>query len=237
MPRVGTTQRTYRQASAQGAESPRPAEVLSPNDNSGNYARNITTENADSNSARRTGQNFSKPDINTNSSAGTNYTDNQTRTNSSQDPNEPSGENASKNIIRKVGAAVDKAGTALMWGAGGFAGFLYLVLGWKKLAMVIGGLGVGAGYLLNKLGGMGEPTDHHQRIVNEIRALKLQPEVEKKILTSLHEMFLNDAYKNSNVDNQWSDLGSQAAKATQAARDVASRVANSFNNQPSTQPA
>jgi hypothetical protein len=50
-------------------------------------------------------------------------------------------------------------------------------------------------------------------------------------------MFLNDAYKNSSGDNQWSDLGSQAAKATQAARDVASRVANSFNNQPSTQPA
>jgi hypothetical protein len=238
MSRVGTThQRTSSRASAPGVKPFPQAEVLSPNDNSGNYARNITPENADSTYDRReTAQNFSRT-ANTNSSASTNPTNGPTQTNSSQDPNEPSGKNAFENIIDKGRAAVNKAGTALMWGAGGFAGFLYLVLGWKKLAMIIGGLGVGAGYLLNKLGGMGEPTDHHQRIVNEIRALKLQPEVEKKILTSLHEMFLNDAYKNSSGDNQWSDLGSQAAKATQAARDVASRVANSFNNQPSTQPA
>jgi hypothetical protein len=242
MPRVGTTQRTYRQASAQGAESPRPAEVLSPNDNSGNYARNITTENADSNSARRTGQNFSKPDINTNSSAGTNYTDNQTQTNSSQDPNEPSGKNAFENIIGKGRAAVDKAGTALMWGAGGLAGLLYLGLGWKKLAMIIGGLGVGAGYLLKtKLAKVGEEPDYNQQIVDAVKAMKLPQQLEKEIFEFLNQRLTADAYKNSNGQNL-SDkakdiLHNLGKQAVNTAHQAASSMGNSFNNQSGTQPA
>jgi hypothetical protein len=204
MSRVDPTQRNpSTSASREGVE------VLSSNDKRGINARNITAnykddrrtdESADPNYDRRTGQNFSRT-ANTNPSASTNPTNNQTQANFNQDPNELSGKNAHENIISQARTFVNKIGTALMWGAGGFAGFLYLVLGWKLPAMIVGTLGVGAGCLLNKLGGMGEEPDHHQRIVNEIRALKLQPEVEKKILTSLHEMFLNDAYKNSNGQN------------------------------------
>lgn len=237
MSRVGTTQRNpSTSASTQGAE------VLSPNDNRGNNARNITTESADSNSARRTGQNFSRT-ANTNSSVGTNYTNNPTQTNSNQDPNEPSGKNAFENIIGKGRAALDKAGTTLMWGAGGLAGLLYLGLGWKKLAMIIGGSGMLLSWFLKtKLAQVGVEKDHHKRIVNEIRAMNLQPEVEKKIFTSLHEMFLNDAYKNSgaNLSDQAKDIFNFGKQAVNTAQQAASRVGssfNNFNNQSGTQPA
>jgi hypothetical protein len=91
-------------------------------------------------------------------------------------------------MIARGRTAMDKAGTTLMWGAGGFAGLLYLGLGWKKLAMAVGALGVGAGYLLKtKLAKVGEEPDHNQRIVNEIKAMKLPKELEKEIFEFLGE--------------------------------------------------
>lgn len=237
MSRVGTTPRN----SSTSAPTP-GVEVLNPSDPRGNNARNITPENADPNyDRRRTAQNFSK----TNPSASTNFTKNQTQTNSNQDPNEPSGKNAFENIIGKGRAALDKAGTTLMWGAGGLAGLLYLGLGWKKLAMIIGGSGMLLSWFLKtKLAQVGVEKDHHKRIVNEIRAMNLQPEVEKKIFTSLHEMFLNDAYKNSNGQNLsatardvLSNLGRQAASTAQQAASRVGSSFNNFNNQSGTQPA
>ena len=199
MSRVGTTQRTSRQASAQGVESPPPVEVLHPSDPRGNNARKITGENVDPNYARRTAQKFSQTSASANPSANTNPTNNQTQTNSNQNPNEASGENAFENMIGRGRTAMDKAGTTLMWGAGGLAGLLYLGLGWKKLAMAVGALGVGAGYLLKtKLARVGEEPDHNQRIVNEIKAMKLPKELEKEIFEFLKQRLTADAYKNSN---------------------------------------
>jgi hypothetical protein len=185
MSRVDTTQRnSSTSASTPGVESPRSVvEVLDPSDPRGINARNITTENPDDN--RRTAQNFSR---NTNRSASVNQANNQTQTNFNQNPNEASGENAFENMIARGRIAMDKAGTTLMWGAGGFAGLLYLGLGWKKLAMAVGALGVGAGYLLKtKLAKVGEEPDHNQRIVNEIKAMKLPKELEKEIFEFLGE--------------------------------------------------
>jgi hypothetical protein len=128
-----------------------------------------------------------------------NQANNQTRTNASQDSSETSGKNAQENIIGQARTFLDKIGTGLMWGAGGFAGLLYLGLGWKKLAMIIGGLGVGAGYLLKtKLAKVGEEPDHNQRIVNEVKAMKLPKELEKEIFEFLKQSLTADAYKNSN---------------------------------------
>jgi|LakMenE01Jun11ns_1017448.scaffolds.fasta_scaffold9959560_3 hypothetical protein len=198
MSRVGTTQRnSSTSASTPGVESPRSVvEVLDPSDSRGINARNITTENPDDN--RQTGRSFSRT-TNTNPSADTNPTNNQTQTNFNQNPNEASGENAFENMIGRGRTAMDKAGTTLMWGAGGFAGLLYLGLGWKKLAMAVGALGVGAGYLLKtKLAKVGEEPDHNQRIVNEIKAMKLPKELEKEIFEFLKQRLTADAYKNSN---------------------------------------
>jgi hypothetical protein len=183
MSRVGTTPgNSSTSASTQGAE------VLSPNDKRGNNARNITTESADPNYNRRTGQNFSQTSASANPSASTNQVNNQTQASPNQDPKETSGKNAQENIIGKARTFVDKIGTALMWGAGGFAGLLYLGLGWKKLAMFVGALGVGAGYLLKtKLAKVGEEPDHNQRIVNEIKAMKRPKELEKEIFEFLGE--------------------------------------------------
>ncbi len=236
MSRVGTTPRN----SSTSAPTP-GVEVLNPSDPRGNNARNITTENAGPNYDRRTGQNFSK----TNPSASTNFTKNQTQTNSNQDPNEPSGKNAFENIIGKGRAALDKAGTTLMWGAGGLAGLLYLGLGWKKLAMIIGGLGVGAGYLLKtKLAQVGVEKDHHKRIVSEIKAMKLPKELEKEIFEFLNQRLTADAYKNSNGQNLsatardvLSNLGRQAASTAQQAASRVGSSFNNFNNQSGTQPA
>ncbi|MEB3315147.1 MAG: hypothetical protein VKK32_02910 [Candidatus Melainabacteria bacterium] len=194
MSRVGTTQRdSSTSASRTGVESTLQVEVLNPSDPRGNNARNITTENPDYN--RQTAQNFST----TNPSASTNQASNRTQTNSNQDPSETSGKNAFENMIGRGRTTLDKAGTTLMWGAGGFAGLLYLGLGWKKLAMAVGALGVGAGYLLKtKLARVGEEPDHNQRIVNEIKAMKLPQELEKEIFEFLKQKLTADAYKNSN---------------------------------------
>jgi hypothetical protein len=54
--------------------------------------------------------------------------------------------------------------------------------------MVVGGLGVGVGYLLKtKLAKVGEEPDHNQRIVNEIKAMKLPQELEREIFKFLGE--------------------------------------------------
>ena len=225
MSRVGTTQRnSSTSASTQGAE------VLSPNDKRGNNARNITTESADPNYDRRTGQNFSR----------TANTNNQTQTNSNQDPNETSGKNAFENMIGRGRTAVDKAGTTLMWGAGGFAGLLYLGLGWKKVAMIVGGLGVGAGYLLKtKLAKVGEEPDHNQRIVNEVKAMKLPKELEKEIFEFLNQRLTADAYRNSNGQNLSATardiLRNAAQQAVNTAQQAASSVNSRFNNQSGSQ--
>jgi hypothetical protein len=225
---VDTTQRTSRQAS-KGVESPPLVELLDPSDSRGQNIR-YATDNVDPNYNRRTAQNFSR----------TTNTNNQTQTNSNQDPNETSGKNAFENIIGKGRTAVDKFGTTLMWGAGGFAGLLYLGLGWKKLAMFVGGLGVGAGYLLKtKLAKVGEEPDHNQRIVNEVKAMKLPKELEKEIFEFLNQRLTADAYKNSNGQNL-SDtakdiLGNLGKQAANAAQQAASTVADRFNNQSSAQ--
>ena len=188
MSRVGTTPRN-----SSGSASAQGVEVLSSGDKEGHNARNITLENADPTYDRRTGQNFSRT-ANTNPSASTNFTKNQTQTNASQDPSEPSGENAHENIIRQARTFVDKIGTALMWGAGGLAGLLYLGLGWKKLAMIIGGLGVGGGYLLKtKLAQVGVERDLDKEMVNNIKAMKLPKELEIKALRFFEEL-RQDAY-------------------------------------------
>ena len=198
MSRVGTTQRnSSTSASRTGVEPSLQVEVLNPSDSRGNNARNITAENPDYNH-RQIAQNFSR-NTNTNPSASTNQASNQTQADSSQDSSETSGENAHENIIGQARTFVDKIGTALMWGAGGFAGLLYLGLGWKKFAMIVGALGVGAGYLLKtKLARVGEEPDHNQRIVNEIKAMKLPQELEKEIFEFLKQKLTADAYKNSN---------------------------------------
>jgi hypothetical protein len=231
MSRVDHTQRTSRQASAQGVESARPVEVLDPGDPRG---RNIRYADPDAgpNDKRRTAQNFSR-------ATNTNH---QTQTNASQDPNEPSGKNAHENIIGQARTFVDKIGTALMWGAGGFAGLLYLGLGWKKFAMIVGGLGVGGGYLLKtKLAKVGEEPDHNQRIVNEIKAMKLPKELEKEIFEFLNQRLTADAYKNSegeNLSDRAKDILRNAAQqAMNTAQQAASAMGNSFNNQPGTEPA
>jgi hypothetical protein len=200
MSRVGTTQRdSSTSASRTGVEPFPQVEVLNPSDPRGNNARKITAENPDYNH-RQTAQNFSRnTNTNTNPSASTNQASNQTQADSSQDSSETSGENAHENIIGQARTFVDKIGTALMWGAGGFAGLLYLGLGWKKLAMAVGALGVGAGYLLKtKLARVGEEPDRNQRIVNEIKAMKLPQELEKEIFEFLKRKLTADAYKNSN---------------------------------------
>jgi hypothetical protein len=230
MSRVDPTQRTSRQASAQGVESARQGEVLDPSDPRG---RNIRYADPDAghNDNRRTAQNFSR----------TTNTNNQTQANSNQDPNETSGKNAQENIIGKARTFVDKIGTALMWGAGGFAGLLYLGLGWKKLAMFIAALGVGGGYLLKtKLAKVGEEPDHNQRIVNEVKAMKLPKELEKEIFEFLNQRLTADAYKNSgeNLSDKAKDILHNLGKqAVNTAHQAASSVGNSFNNQSGTQPA
>ncbi|MBU6197668.1 MAG: hypothetical protein KGO93_08910 [Cyanobacteria bacterium REEB446] len=229
MSRVDPTQRTSRQASAQGVESAHPVEVLDPSDLRGQNIR-YATDNVDPNYNRRTAQNFSR----------TTNTNNQAQTNSNQDPNEPSGKNAFENIIGRGRTAVDKAGTTLMWGAGGLAGLLYLGLGWKKLAMVIGGLGVGAGYLLKtKLAKVGEEPDHNQRIVNEVKAMKLPKELEKEIFEFLNQRLTADAYKNSNGQNLSATardiLRNASQQAVNTAQQAASSVNSRFGNQPSSQ--
>jgi len=239
MSRVVTTPITSSRASAQGVKPFPQAEVLSSNDYSGHNARNITPENADSTYDRReTAQNFSRT-ANTNPSVGTNPTNNQTQTNSSQDPNEASGKNAHENIISQARTFVDKIGTTLMWGAGGLAGLLYLGLGWKKLAMIIGGLGVGAGYLLKtKLAKVGEERDHNQRIVNEIKAMKLPQQLEKEIFEFLNQRLTADAYKNSNGQDLSATakdiLRNAAQQAVNTAQQAASSVNSRFGNQPSS---
>ena len=199
MSRVGTTQRnSSTSASRTGVEPSLQVEVLDPSDSRGINARNITAENVDPNYDRRTAQNFSR-NTNTNPSASTNQANNQSQADSSQDSSETSGKNAFENMIGRGRTTVDKAGTTLMWGAGGLAGLLYLGLGWKKLAMAVGALGVGAGYLLKtKLARVGEEPDHNQRIVNEIKAMKLPQELEKEIFEFLKQKLTADAYKNSN---------------------------------------
>lgn len=235
MSRVGTTQRNpSTSASARGVE------VLSSSDNGGHHARNITPESADPNYNRQTGQNFSQTSASANPSASTNPTNGQAQTNSSQDPNETSGKNAHENIIGQARTFVDKIGTALMWGAGGFAGLLYLGLGWKKIAMVIGGLGVGVGYLLKtKLAKVGEEADHHQQVVNAIKAMKLPKELEKEIFEFLNQRLTADAYRNSNGQNLSATardiLRNAAQQAVNTAQQAASSVNSRFNNQPSSQ--
>ncbi|MFZ4084196.1 MAG: hypothetical protein ACOYK1_01460 [Vampirovibrionia bacterium] len=222
------------QRTSQASAPSRAVEVLS--DDIRVNPRNVTDESEKSSEGRRiidpetrrVAENFSR-------AANVN---NQTQANSNQDSNGASGKNALENIIGKVRAAVDKFGdTSIKW-AGGFALGLYLI-GWKIPATFIAVIGVGGGYLLKtKLAKVGEEPNHDQQIVDAIKAKKLPKELEVEILKFLEQRLAADAYKNSNGYNQWSDLGSQAAKATQAARNVASRVANSFNNQPSTtQPA
>jgi hypothetical protein len=230
MSRVDPTQRTSRQAS-QEVGAARQGEVLDPSDPRG---RNIRYADPDAghNDNRQTGQNFSR----------TTNTNNQTQANSNQDPNETSGKNAQENIIGKARTFVDKIGTALMWGAGGFAGLLYLGLGWKKLAMFIAALGVGGGYLLKtKLAKVGEEPDHNQRIVNEIKAMNLSKELEKEIFQFLNQRLTADAYKNSegqNLSDRAKDILRNAAQqAVNTAQQAASSMGNSFNNQPGTQPA
>lgn len=234
MSRVGTTPRN----SSTSAPAP-GVEVLNPSDPRGNNARNITTESAGPNYDRRTGQNFSRT-ANTNPSASTNYTNNQTQTNSNQDPNDTSGKNAFENIIGRGRAFVDKIGNTLMWGAGGFAGLLYLGLGWKKTAMFIVALGVGGGYLLKtKLAKVGEQPDHNQRIVNEVKAMKLPKELEKEIFEFLNQRLTADAYKNSNGQDLSATardiLRNAAQQAVNTAQQAASSVNSRFNNQSGSQ--
>ena len=194
MSRVGTTQRnSSTSASRTGVEPSLQVEVLDPSDSGGINARNITAENPDYNH-RQTAQNFSR-NTNTNPSASTNQASNQTQADSSQDSSETSGKNAFENMIGRGRTTVDKAGTTLMWGAGGLAGLLYLGLGWKKLAMAVGALGVGAGYLLKtKLARVGEEPDRNQRIVNEVKAMRLPQELEKEIFEFLKQRLTADAY-------------------------------------------
>jgi hypothetical protein len=225
---VDTTQRASRQASQEGPA--RQVEVLDPSDPIVPNLRNADPDAGHNN--RRTAQNFSR----------TTNTNNQTQANSNQDPNETSGKNAQENIIGKARTFVDKIGTALMWGAGGFAGLLYLGLGWKKLAMFIAALGVGGGYLLKtKLAKVGEEPDHNQRIVNEIKAMKLPQQLEKEIFEFLNQRLTADAYKNSNGQNLsatakdvLSNLGRQAASTAQQAASRVGSSFNNFNNQPSS---
>jgi hypothetical protein len=179
MSRVGTNPRTT-------STSASKVEVLDPDDLSPQNARSINPESV--NSDRQTGQNFSRA-VNKNPSANTNHT------NVNQESNEASGKNAFENMIGRGRTAVDKAGTTLMWGAGGLAGVLYLGLGWKKLAMVVGGLGVGAGYFLKtKLAKMGEEPDLDREVVNNIKAMKLPKELEKEIFDFLKQKLGQNAY-------------------------------------------
>jgi hypothetical protein len=226
---VDTTQRASRTASVQGGDSSRPVEVLDPSDPIGPNLKNADPDAVHNN--RQTAQNFSR----------TTNTSNQTQANFSQDPNGTPGKNAFENMIGKGRAAVDKFGNTLMWGAGGFAGLLYLGLGWKKLAMFIAALGVGGGYLLKtKLAKVGEPPDHNQRIVNEIKAMNLPKELEKEIFAFLNQRLTADAYKKSgeNLSDKARDILHNLGKqAVNTAQQAASTMGNSFNNQPDTQPA
>ena len=225
---ASTHQRTSRQASAQGVESARPVEVLDPGDPRGRNIRDANPENAGSNYNRRTAEDVSRAT-------------NQAQANASQDPNEPSGKNAHENIIGQARTFVDKIGTALMWGAGGFAGFLYLGLGWKGFATFIAAVGVGGGYLLKtKLAKVGEEPDHDRQIVDAIKAKKLPKELEVEILKFLEQRLAADAYQNSigqDLSGKARDiLGNFGKQAVNAAQQAASTVADRFNNQPSTQP-
>ncbi|MFM7458479.1 MAG: hypothetical protein ACKO3R_07460 [bacterium] len=225
MSRVGTTQGTSSEASAQGVKRPLQIEVLSANDPRGQNARNATPESADPNYNRQTAQNFSR----------TSNTTNQTQTNSAQDSNEPPGKNAFENMIGRGRTAVDKIGTALMWGAGGLAGLLYLGLGWKKLAMVIGGLGVGAGYFLKtKLAKVGEEADHHQQVVNAIKAMKLPKELEKEIFEFLNQKLSASAYQNPQGQGFAGTAKDIFTNAANAAQNFAQGQASRFNNQPAS---
>ena len=196
MSRVGTTQRNSSTSASRTVVEPSlQVEVLDPSDSGGINARNITAENPDYNH-RQTAQNFSRnTNTNTDPSASVNQASNQTQADFSQDSSETSGKNAHENIIGQARTFVDKIGTALMWGAGGFAGLLYLGLGWKKFAMIVGGLGVGGGYLLKtKLARVGEEPDRNQRIVNEVKAMRLPQELEKEIFKFLKQKLTADAY-------------------------------------------
>ncbi|NBV97979.1 MAG: hypothetical protein EBR67_00520 [Proteobacteria bacterium] len=230
---VDTTQRASR-PSPQGRDSSRPSVVvLDPSDPIEPNLKNADPDAVHNN--RRTAENFSRT-TNPNPSEHTNHT------NFNQDPNETSGKNAFENIIGKGRTAVDKFGTTLMWGAGGFAGLLYLGLGWKKLAMFVGALGVGAGWFLKtKLAKVGEEPDHNQRIVNEIKAMNLSKELEKEIFQFLNQRLTADAYKNSegqNLSDRAKDILRNAAQqAMNTAQQAASTMGNNFNNQPGTQPA
>jgi hypothetical protein len=220
---VDTTQRASRQASQEGPA--RQVEVLDPSDPIVPNLRNADPDAGHNN--RRTAQNFSRT-TNPNPSEHTNHT------NSNQDPNETSGKNAFENMIGRGRTAVDKIGNTLMWGAGGFAGLLYLGLGWKKLAMFIAALGVGGGYLLKtKLAKVGETPDHNQRIVNEVKAMKLPKELEKEIFQFLNQKLTADAYKNSgeNLSDKAKDILHNLGKqAVNTAQQAASTMGNSFNN-------
>jgi hypothetical protein len=211
MSRVDTTRINSSQAAAREVE-PSQVQVLAPNHFINPDLRDAGVESPRGKSPRGIGETFAN---NMNSSTNTNSTNNQTQVSPNQDQNDISGENAHENIIGKARTFVGKIGTTLMWGAGGVAALLYLGLGWKLPAMIIATLGVGAGYFLTtKLAKVGVEKDHHQQIVDAVKAMNLPTAKEKEILESLQQMFLNDAYKNP--------MGSSF---------------NNSNNQPSTQPA
>jgi hypothetical protein len=226
MSRVSTTQRTSQ------ASAPIGVEVLSANDSRGQNARNATAESADPNYNRQTGQNFSQTSASTNPSASTNNPNNQTQASPNQDPNDTSGKNAFENMVGRGRTAVDKTGTTLMWGAGGLAGLLYLGLGWKKFAVIVGGLGVGAGYLLKtKLAKVGEKPDLNKEVVNNIKAMKLPKELEKEIFEFLNQKISGSAYQNPNSQNFVNTAANAFNNAASAAQNFAQQQASRFNNQ------
>lgn len=152
--------------------------------------------------------------------------------NQDQNPNE--GKNAFEGMVDKGRAAVDKAGNTLMMGAAGLGAFLYLVLGWRTLAVVLGGGGMGLGYLLkSKVAKIGEKGDLDTEVVKHIKAMKLSPEQEKRIFEFLNQELSATAYANPNAQ----DFSNRAKEAAfKAANQAASFVKGSMNGQ-GTKPA
>ena len=152
-------------------------EVLSPKDNGGANARNITAE---SNGEKATDNRSVGEGLGANQAASSNNNSNPENNNASSSI---PGFNAFQNMVGRGRAAVDKAGNTLMWGAGGIAGLLYLGLGWRKLALVIGGLGIGSGYLLkSKVATLGQQADLDKVLIKTINAMKISAEDIKKVL-------------------------------------------------------
>ena len=159
-------------------------EVVSPEDKRGSNARNITDGGAASSSGKRSVGEDLGADRSASSQTNTANTKNEfNNTSSEYSPSGIPGFDAFQNMVGRGRAAVDKAGTSLMWGSAAVSGLLYLGLGWRKLAVGIGALGIGSGYLLkSKVATIGQQADLDKVLIKTIKAMKISSEDQKKIL-------------------------------------------------------